>query len=77
METDAKVNQKTRILKYMEENGSITQWQAIKEFGCTRLSARIADLKKDGYSIESDTVHSKNVYGEPVHYAKYRLGDVR
>lgn len=74
---EAKTSQKTKILKYMEERGSITQWQAIKEFGCTRLSARIADLKKDGYSIESDTIYSKNIYGEPIHYSQYRLGDVR
>ena len=74
---DAKRSQKVKILKHMEEKGSITPWEAIKEYNCTRLSARIADLKKDGYAIESEIVYSKNIYGEPVHYAKYRLEDVR
>jgi hypothetical protein len=36
------------ILRYMQENGAITQWEAFKEIGCSRLAARVKDLKKPG-----------------------------
>lgn len=77
MGTNGKINQKARILRHIQEKGSITPWQAIKEYGCTRLAARIADLKKDGYNIVTDTVYSHNIYGEAVHFAKYRLEDMK
>lgn len=44
-----------RILIYMRENDGITTMDAFR-LGCTRLSARIADLKKDGNKISSERV---------------------
>ena len=35
-----------RIINYIEDNGSITQLDALREFGCMRLASRISDLKK-------------------------------
>ena len=67
------MTQKERVLKYIQDFGSITTWQAIQDLGVTRLSAKIFDLKKDGYMFITDTISTKNRYGEPVHYAKYRL----
>lgn len=69
------MSQTERILRFMEENDGITQVEAIQEFGCMRLAARIADLKKDGVEIETEMVTAKNRYGERVHFARYRLGD--
>ena len=43
--------QKEAVLKYMQEHGSITTHEAIYELGVTRLSAKIFELKKDGYGI--------------------------
>lgn len=40
-----------RILSYMQEGKSITGMDALHLFGCFRLPARIADLKKKGYNI--------------------------
>ena len=34
-----------RIEQYFREHGSITSWEAIKEFGITRLSAVIYNLR--------------------------------
>lgn len=68
-----KVTQTERILRYMEQYGSITALDAMREFRCMRLAARIADLKKAGVKIVKSMVTSKNVYGETVSFAEYRL----
>lgn len=52
----AKKSQKESILEYMEEGNSITQLDALSLFGCSRLAARIGDLRKDGWSIQSEMV---------------------
>lgn len=38
--------QKSMILKHLKDVGNITSWEAIKEYGATRLSAIIYDFKK-------------------------------
>lgn len=50
-ETDMKL-----ILEYLEENGSIDPLEALSELGVYRLSGRICDLRKLGYSIKTDLV---------------------
>jgi len=62
-----------KILEYMKEYGSITPLDALREFGCMRLAARINDLIRKGYSIISETEYSVNRSGDKVHYARYRL----
>ena len=49
-----KGTQQDRILRYLEDKGSIASWEAIKEFGVTRLSAVIYNLKKKGYDFEEE-----------------------
>ena len=63
-----------RILQYMHENGSITPLDALREFGCMRLGARIYDLKQAGTRIIKESQPAKNRYGDPVTFARYRLG---
>ena len=68
------MNQKQMILEYMRTHGSITQIEATRELGCTRLGARIWDLiHKDGYNIVVETVTEKNRFGKPVSFARYRM----
>jgi hypothetical protein len=62
-----------RILQYIEENGSITQLDALKEFGCMRLASRMSDIKKMGYPVKTEMERAKNRYGEPIHYARYTI----
>lgn len=62
-----------RILQYIEENGSITQLQALREFGCMRLASRMSDIKKMGYPVKVEMETAKNRYGEKIHYARYRI----
>lgn len=68
-----KVNQTTLIKEYLLRKGSITSWEAIKRFGCTRLSAKIYELRKEGYAIKSEPVTKKNRYGYTVTFSKYIL----
>lgn len=64
---------KDRILNYLKDNGSITSWEAIKEFGCTRLSHYIWLLRKD-YTINDGWQETKNRYDEKVKYKIYYFG---
>lgn len=49
-------SQKARILAFMMEGNSITPLEALEKFQSFRLGARIADLKEDGWPIESKWV---------------------
>lgn len=64
-----------KTLRYMQEHGSITTWEAIKEFGNTRLSNSIYMLKKKGYKIESINENFVDRFGDKSHYARYTLLD--
>ena len=62
-----------RILDYIAEQGSITQLDALREFGCMRLASRIRDLKRQGIPIKRTMESAKNRYGEPISYARYTI----
>ena len=38
-----------RILEHLMVNKTITTWEAIKEYGCTRLSEYIRQIRKKLY----------------------------
>lgn len=61
-----------RILNHLQAYGTITSWEAIKEYGCTRLSHYIWVLRKD-YTIKDEWVHTTNRFGDKVKYKKYIL----
>ena len=65
--------QNERILKYMQDFGTITTAEAMTELGVYRLASRINDLKRDGYAIHKVTVRATNRYGETVRFAQYSL----
>ena len=62
-----------RILRHMEDYGSITSLEAMTEYGVMRLASRVNDLKHFGFDIRRVMETSKNRYGEPVSYARYYL----
>jgi hypothetical protein len=66
-----RVRLEDRILYHLQNYGSITSWEAIKEYGVTRISAIIYNLREEGYSIETCYETAKNRYGDKIHYAKY------
>lgn len=61
------------VIKFMKEHGSITSMDAIKNFGATRLSAIIFNLRKNGYDIETRMEVGKTRYGKTTEYARYIL----
>lgn len=69
----AKMTQCERILRHLEDYGSIDPMTAIREYGCMRLASRIADLKDMGYEIVAERTKGTNRYGEQTSYCTYRL----
>jgi hypothetical protein len=67
------LTQKDRIIRHLNDKGSITALEAMKEYGIMRLTSRISELKDEGYNIRSEFVSAKNRYKEPVSFSKYSL----
>lgn len=68
-----KLSQCEKILDHMKQFGSINPLEAMQEYGCMRLAARINDLRKDGVLIKDETKAGINRFGEPVHWKQYSL----
>lgn len=66
-------NQVVRVRKYIAKHGSITTWQAIYELGITRLSAKIYDLKANGYDVDDEWIEVENRYGQLCRVKRYRI----
>ena len=73
MTDTTKTSQSEKILTFLRECGSITPLDAIREFSCLRLGARIWDLKQQGYKIRTDIESAKNRYGVIIQHARYTL----
>lgn len=73
MSEHSKPTQNERILSYINEFGSITQLEALRDLGVMRLASRISDLRKQGYSIISKVEAVENRYGEKCRIKRYSL----
>lgn len=67
------MTQNDRIMNHLQEHGTITQLEAMQEYGIYRLASRISDLRKEGIKIDRTMVKGKNRYGESTCFAEYRL----
>ena len=63
-----KESQCKRIATYLKGGGILTPMDALDMFGCFRLSARIADIRKMGYNVKTRIVSSNRK-----NYAEYYL----
>ncbi len=61
-------SQKQRIRDALELGQPITPLDAMQWFGCSRLAARIKDLRRDGMDIETIIIQKGRT-----RYASYRL----
>ena len=68
-----KMTQKERVLVYMKTFGAISTWEAFRDLGVTRLSARIAEIKEMGYDVETEFASGKNRFGQTVSWARYSI----
>ena len=62
-----------QVKEHLENYGTITSWQAIQQYGATRLSDIIFRLRKQGYDIETKDETTKDRNGNKCQYAKYIL----
>ena len=60
-----------RVYDFMLEHNGITTFQANKELGETRLSARIFEIKAAGVKVGDEWLYVKNRYKEPRRVKKY------
>lgn len=67
------MNQDERVLRHMKAFDGITSWEAFTDYGITRLSAKIFNLREKGYKIKGEWVERKNRFGEPVRFKRYFL----
>ena len=67
------MNRAERVLEYIREFGSISQLDATRDLGYTRLAPAISEIKQMGIKIKSKREQSKNRRGETVSYSRYFL----
>ena len=65
--------QKMRIVNHLEQYGTITQHEALANYGVARLASRIDELRQAGYPIVTERVDGVNQFGEKCHWARYSL----
>jgi hypothetical protein len=67
----SKPTQNERILDYIDQFGSITQLEALRDLGVMRLASRISDLRRLGFPIKSEIITVENRYGEKCRVKRY------
>lgn len=65
-----KQTQRQKVLNHLKRHGSITSWEAIKEYGATRLAAVVSELRNN-HTISVEYEKVKNRQGDTVSIAKY------
>ena len=63
------MTQTETILAHLQSGGSITPIDALREYGCFRLAARIKDIRDSGHQVHTDI----ETDGEK-RWARYSLG---
>lgn len=70
MQKENKITMKDRVLKYMQDFGSITTKQAFNDLGCCDLQHYIMVLREE-YFIDSKWIVGSNRYGDKVQFKQY------
>ena len=69
------MKQTEQILDYMKSYGGITPMDALKDIGCMRLAARIADLRRDGHRIKGEKIEVRRRDGSKAHVTRYTVDE--
>ena len=64
------MSQLNKIRNRLLSGGAITPLDAVFEYGCLRLAARIADLRNEGMNIKTSIVHKGDK-----RFARYSLAE--
>lgn len=74
MRTWNKMTKTKAILLHLEEHGKINSWEAIKEYGATRLSSIIYNLRYSyDLNIINEPIEFTDRYGNRSRYDNYVL----
>lgn len=66
------MNKTKAVMLHLEEFGNITSWEAIQQYGATRLSAIIYNLRhRYGMNINNEVIEFTDRYGSKASYVKY------
>jgi len=65
--------QRNAILNHLKSGKTITSKEAFEQYGITRLSAIVHDLRIMGYSIHTLMMDGTTRFGDSTKYAKYIL----
>lgn len=65
--------QRNAILAHLKSGKTITSKEAFEQYGVTRLSAIVHDLRLMGYSIHTLMIDGTTRFGDSTKYAKYIL----
>lgn len=74
LQSSVTASQCDKILSWLKTGKTITAIGALDEFGCNRLAARIADLRRTGHEINTITITVFNRDGGKCRVAEYHLG---
>lgn len=61
------------VIWHLENKKSLTSWEAIREYGITRLSQYIYMMRNNGYNVISEDATMINRFKNPVNYSIYKL----
>lgn len=65
--------QKKIILEHLAAGENLTPADAFRLTGSTRLSARIYDLRREGYVINTEMITVRNRFGRTATVAQYSM----
>lgn len=66
-------SQKTLVLEHLLSGQSITELEAIVQYGIGHLAGRIKELKDDGNPIIADTIEVVKAFGGTARVSRYYL----
>lgn len=70
--SNTKPRQVDRVLEHLRTCGTITAWEAMRDYGIMRLAARIHEIESGhGIAIDRKTVKTTNRFGDKIHFVRY------
>lgn len=68
-----KITKAHKIREHLKNKKKITSWEAIDQYGVTRLADNIFILRNKGWIIESKDVKDLDRYGNKSSFTQYEL----
>ena len=70
------MNKTKKVMMHLQEIGHINSWEAIQEYGATRLSSIIYNLRyKYNMNIVNERINFTDRFGDKSYFVNYVLED--